>query len=375
MPGMGATDPADLLAQARREAGLTRQLQQQRREPPHPSRGGCTGYDEWYRDDQLLRHQNGEEIDVSAASISRWQRRRNRYRRTGNQDRTQLVGVDMINMATFIIAHPDATLDEIAVFIYNEGGELYDNSTISRRLKELQITKKRASTEAYQAFTPENRFKAHVFFHDPPPLGIAGVPRRKLIDVDEFGLTLEKCNRSGGWALKCFRVRKEGHYKVGNKLTCLLAIEPGDHRLPPHQLGSVENPRRWVRCIQNGGTTVLVFRDFVDHICGSIEANPIPGTDDHRVFLWDNLISHHATYVNQTVTGRTGPCRFSIVPRPPYQPKYGPIEYKICDLTHEVAMRKQHDWDVARLEQEVYRAARRIGPFDSTFGHCGYTTI
>ena len=105
------------------------------------------------------------------------------------RDRKQLVGIDMMNMVTFLIAYPDASLDEIAVFIYNEGGELYDNSTISRRLKELQITKKKASTEAYQAFTPENRLKAHVFFHNPPRFGIAGVPRRKLIDVDEFGLT------------------------------------------------------------------------------------------------------------------------------------------------------------------------------------------
>ena len=165
----------------------------------------------------------------------------------------------------------------------------------------------------------------------------------------------------------CYRVRKEGHYKVGNKLTCLLAFEPGDHRLPPQQLGSVENPRRWVRCIQNGVTTVVVFRDFCDHICSDIEVNPIPDTDDHRVFLWDNLRSHHAAYVNQTVTGRTGPCRFTIVPRPPYQPKYGPIEYKICDLTHEVAIKKAQGWNVTRLEQEVHRAAQRIGPLTLLF--------
>ena len=41
---------------------------------------------------------------------------------TGNRDRTQLVGIDMMNMVTFLIAYPDASLDEIAVFIYNEGG-------------------------------------------------------------------------------------------------------------------------------------------------------------------------------------------------------------------------------------------------------------
>ena len=372
MPGMGATDPADIAAQARRELGLSRQLEVQRREPPHPSRGGTTGYPEWYRDAQLLRHQNGEEVDVSAASISRWSRRRERYRSTGNHDRTQLVGVDFLSMVTFLIAYPDATLDEIATYIYNEGGELYDNTTISKRLKELQITKKKASTEAYQAFTPHNIFRVDVFFRCPPPLGVFGVDRRKLIDIDEFGLTLEKCNRTNGWALKCFRVRKEGHYKVGNKLTCLLAIEPGDPRLPPHQRGSVQNPRRWVRCIQNGGTTVLVFRDFCEMICSDIELNRIAGTDDHRIMLWDNLNSHHAAYVHQTVTGRMGPCQFTIVPRPPYQPKYGPIEYKICDLTDEVRKKKTGEWDCARLEQEVRAAALRIGPFDSTFAHCGY---
>jgi hypothetical protein len=54
------------------------------------------------------------------------------------------------------------------------------------------------------------------------------VPRRKLIDVDEFGITMEKCNRTtGGWALSVFRVRKDGHYHFGAKITVLFAIEPG----------------------------------------------------------------------------------------------------------------------------------------------------
>ena len=215
-----------------------------------------------------------------------------------------------------------------------------------------------------------------------------GIPRRKFIDVDEFGLTLEKCNRSGGWALKCFRVRKEGHYKVGNKLTCLLAIEPGDPRLQPHQRGS-ECPElpTMGSMYTKWGDYCRGFCDFCEMICHDIETNPAPlpeqqqqqpdyeHTDEHRVYLWDNFISHHANYVNQTVTGRDGPCQFSIVPRPPYQPKYGPIEYKICDLTDDVSKRKQPDWSVARLEEEVRQAAQRIGPFDTTFDHCGYRTI
>jgi hypothetical protein len=50
MPGPGATDPADLRAHARAHLGLSRQLEQTRRETPHPSRGG-RGYDTWFRRD------------------------------------------------------------------------------------------------------------------------------------------------------------------------------------------------------------------------------------------------------------------------------------------------------------------------------------
>ena len=213
------------------------------------------------------------------------------------------------------------------------------------------------------------------------------MPRRTLINVDEFGLTLEKCNRTGGWALKCFRVGKEGHYKFGLKVTALMAIEPGDPRLPTQMRGGVENPRRWVRTIQTGGTTTIVFRDFVNHICSDIESAPIMGyqdaqgnnavtnTDQQRTFLWDNLSSHHSAYVNQTVYGRNGPYRFTIVPRPPYQPKWGPIEYKICDLTNAIRLVKDETWDFGRLEVAIYQKAAEIGPFNSTFEHCGYKWV
>ena len=121
MPAIGATDPADIMAQARREAGLSRQVEQTRRVLLRLTKGS-SGYPPWFRADQLDRHQNNQPIDVSDASISRWSRRLLPYRQTGNRDRTQLVGVDLINLVLFIIAHPDAHIDEMAVFIYNEGG-------------------------------------------------------------------------------------------------------------------------------------------------------------------------------------------------------------------------------------------------------------
>jgi len=74
----------------------------------------------------------------------------------------------------FLIAHPNGSLDEIAAHIYNEGGDLYSQSAISKRLN----------------------------FNCPPPLGVLNVQRYKLIDVDDFCITLERCNRTGAWALK-----------------------------------------------------------------------------------------------------------------------------------------------------------------------------
>ena len=92
----------------------------------------------------------------------------------------------------------------MTIFLYNEGGPLYSVDAISR-LAELEIMKKRASTEAYQAQREDVQFRVWSFFNCPSPLGIFQVPRRKLIDVDEFGITMEKCNRTGG-VLGCVKM-------------------------------------------------------------------------------------------------------------------------------------------------------------------------
>ena len=55
-----------------------------------------------------------------------------------------LVGMDQLNLVIFIIAHPDASLDEMATHLYNEGSDhIYRRDTLSKRLKELCITQKK----------------------------------------------------------------------------------------------------------------------------------------------------------------------------------------------------------------------------------------
>ena len=93
----------------------------------------------------------------------------------------------MISLVLFVIAHPNGTINKMAAHICNEGGNLYSQATISKRLKELKISKKKVS-DAYQAQRVDVQFKVHCFWNCPPPLGVLNVPRPKLIDVDEFAM-------------------------------------------------------------------------------------------------------------------------------------------------------------------------------------------
>ena len=51
------------------------------------------------------------------------------------------------------------------------------------------------STVAYQAFTERNLTRRRLYWTMPWPIGIHGIPRRLLIDADEFGLHLNDANR------------------------------------------------------------------------------------------------------------------------------------------------------------------------------------
>jgi hypothetical protein len=102
--------------------------------------------------------------------------------------------MDMIHLVTFLIAHPDSTQDEMAAFVYNKGGALYSKQRNSKHLKDLEITKKKASIKAFQASSAEVQFTVFTYWNCAPPLGIFEVRRRKLININEFGVMLERCN-------------------------------------------------------------------------------------------------------------------------------------------------------------------------------------
>jgi hypothetical protein len=106
-------DPADLEARACAELGFFRQLEQPRQVAPHPSLGGSSGYPVWHYEEQLERWDAGEVTDVSEQSRFGWCRRLKPYLQTGNRERSQIIGTELLDLVTYITAWPDVTLDKM----------------------------------------------------------------------------------------------------------------------------------------------------------------------------------------------------------------------------------------------------------------------
>ena len=311
----------------KRDLGLQREVQHTRNQHPHPKCRGSKGYDMHWRVSEIARAAVGHVTTCCDRSIFNWKNRLEPYHQSGNTPSNNIVGMNQMLLVFYLIAYPDALLDEIAAFIANAShdGKVYSRGEIGQRLHELKITRKRGSTEAYQAFTPWNMHVRKIFWEHPLPFGIHGTARRRFIDIDECGIEMQSTNRKHGYAYSGARVRKPGNYSRDVKVTVILAVEPGDPRLPSSIYGSVEWPRRWAKVDPVPGTTSEDFDDFLKEICEDLLHFPPPGQEhERRVFLWDNLGSHTSPIIHQTVEADYG---HIIKRRPAYRPADGPIEY------------------------------------------------
>ena len=74
----------------------------------------------------------------------------------GNHEKESLVGIDLILLTVGFTIYPTASLDELAMYVASEGGDVHTKPMISKRLKDLDARNKRVSTEAYEAFSDRN---------------------------------------------------------------------------------------------------------------------------------------------------------------------------------------------------------------------------
>ena len=125
-------DPADEHSDARARLGLSRETELTRKSLPDPSIGGTRGYQVPDREWQLVMSRAGHVVKASDISLWRWDRRILPFRMTGNKQREGVMGISQLLLVVCITIWPTATHNDIAHFVYREGGGLLKNPVISK---------------------------------------------------------------------------------------------------------------------------------------------------------------------------------------------------------------------------------------------------
>ena len=174
LDGMNS-DPADLRADARQSLQISRELHVNHKSLHHPSHGGTRGYSVWFRRLEIHHFHHGLPTVAHPISIGRWDKRIHPYCMTGNTEKRDLVGEDLILLGILSVIRPQVSQDEMDMYIFSEGGGLYSKRVISTRLNELRVTYKKVSVEAYDAFTPRNLLREELFWNRRLLLGKVGI--------------------------------------------------------------------------------------------------------------------------------------------------------------------------------------------------------
>ena len=201
-------------------------------------------------------------------SIRRWEKRPVPYEMTGGKQTQAMAGHHWFLLAIFKKICPQAKHYHSATFIaiHLHDHCVFTDIEISKALRDMNMTSKRASTTAFQAFTPTNLKRHYNFWHKPFPAGIADVLQKDLLDADEMGIDISDACASYGHAVKKIPLQKLGNYGRGQfKLTLIIAIEAGDPKLEPDKLGSVDSPQIFYHLCTDADTSTKTYLDFLKY--------------------------------------------------------------------------------------------------------------
>ena len=136
---------------------------------------------------------------------------------TGNKPLSDLSDKYLLLLVIFKFIWPQSNYCKCITFIANESNNarIFSEFKVKLALRKLGYTQKVTSTVTYQALTQVNLDRRGLFWTRPWPVGIHCIPRRRLIDVDEFDLHLNAANRKYGSAPVGLKIRKPGNYDRG----------------------------------------------------------------------------------------------------------------------------------------------------------------
>ncbi len=177
----------------------------------HPSVGGSRGYDIHTHEMMLKLHKSGNPVtQMMISSIQQCARRIVPHRMTRNKPSMGLTGKYLLLLVLFKLVWPHSTYYECIVCIANKANvvKIFNKMNISCALCGLGYTSKVTSTVAYQAFMQWNLLCRQLFWNEPWLIGIHGTPRRRLININVFGLYLNAANKKYGSSPCGLRIRK-----------------------------------------------------------------------------------------------------------------------------------------------------------------------
>ena len=285
------------------------------------------------------------------------------YRRTGNAFATRLRGQDLIYLALYRVAYPKASHAEINAFLYkmnfgNPFFSFYSHSQISLAEKRIGLSWKASSTTAYQAFLPVNINKRWAYWNLAYPMGMGGICRQNIIDLDECGVFLETADRPHGKAYVGVHVRDFGPYVKGEKWNLQMAICGEDG-------GPAEPARRWASTWMEGGTTIERMVDFIQMILNDIGHAT---ADNFYVFTMDNLSSHK----NMTVVALIHLHGHGVIYHAPYWAVDAPIEYVFNTLQGLLRNRLHSIHSPNDLRAAIYQSIQTMVNFGGYFTNVGF---
>eukprot|EP00947_MAST-08B_sp_MAST-8B-sp1_P000889 g889.t1 len=301
----------------------------------------------------------------SADSVARWITRRNvgnslaadprRHAEgggTGRPTETKIEGAELVLLALFKLANPEATLDQCRVFLQRARGAAQQHT---RQVVSVAITKSLTMKRKKLQHVPlqQDPVRNAQWFAQPPPIGCNGVATAELIDVDEAGFALSTCQPTYGHAVAGRVPFIRTNKNVGSKLTMICAIDAAGNR--------------WLRVREMAGTGVEDFYEFLDQNLLPF----LPAAAGRRTLMWDNLSSH----VNPRVLHRVRQAaNVHHLERPTYNPAVAPIEYFFAEVKRLLRAHPAGTLTQANFRARVLEAAQRVprAAIANTFTHCGY---